>query len=132
MIARCMQLGFALACCLLWACDPDDACDPGYFADHGYCYVADAQVDLKPVEDASMEDGGAPASDPNATFGKPCTEQSDCGGIAPVCGGQMLPVCTNINCLEPGRADICPTDWLCVDVTKYSPVPGVTSACIKF
>lgn len=128
MILRCIRLGLALGCCLLWACDPEDACDEGYYADHGFCYVADAQTDLM-VPDASADDSGVPMNDPNATFGKPCSVQSDCGGIAPVCGGPMLPVCTNINCMD---TNLCPTGWLCVDVTKYSPAPGVTSACIQF
>jgi hypothetical protein len=124
------RLCLLLCCCALWACDPEDACDKGYYADHGYCYVSDAQTDLM-VVDGSDGDGGEPAHDPNATFGKPCSLQSDCGGIAPVCGGPMLPVCTNINCLETGK-DTCPTGWTCVDVTKYAPSPGVNSACINF
>jgi hypothetical protein len=131
MNARCIQLGLVLGCCLLWACDPDDACDKGYYADHGYCYVTDAQTDLMVVDGSADGDGGVPEQDPNAKFGKPCSLQSDCGGIAPVCGGPMLPVCTDINCMESGR-DTCPTGWLCVDVTKYSPAPGVVSACISF
>ena len=126
MKTRWLWLGLAL----LGACDPDDACEDGYYADHGICYLEDAATGLVPTDASASDDGGAPASDPNATFGKPCREQSDCGGVAPVCGGRDLPVCTNINCLDK---PICPSGWLCIDVTKYDPPPpaGVNSVCVN-
>jgi hypothetical protein len=130
MNTRWIWLG-VLGCWMSSACDPDNACDKGFYADHGYCYVSDAQTELMAVDANVTEDGGTLMQDPNATFGKPCSVQSDCGGVAPVCGGPMLPMCTNINCMEAGK-DTCPSGWLCVDVTKYSPTPGVMSACVSF
>jgi hypothetical protein len=123
---------WALCSVVVVACDPSDACDHGYRADHGYCYLIDAGYD--PLTDGSAgadEDGGdaAPLQNPNAKFGSPCSQQSDCGGEAPVCGGPMLPVCTQINCMEGGQ-NTCPNGWDCIDVSKYMPAPGVITVCI--
>jgi hypothetical protein len=46
-----------------------------------------------------------------------------------VCGGPMLPVCTQINCMDGGK-NTCPNGWDCIDVSKYMPAPGVTTVCI--
>ena len=133
MIARSAVFACALYCFGLAACDPNDPCDSGYFADHGYCYLLDAGFDWVSDAQVADEDGGLPSSNPNATFGLPCTLQSECGGKAPVCGGPMLPICTDINCMDTG-ANICPSGWQCIDITKYgtAAAPGVTSVCIKF
>ncbi|HKU40357.1 MAG TPA: hypothetical protein VJR89_19485 [Polyangiales bacterium] len=131
MSLRTVQLGvlLALCCSSLWGCDPEDACDKGFKADHGYCYPLDGGTGLVFPDGGDIEDGSTIMQDPNATFGKPCTEQSDCGGVAPLCGGTMFPFCTNINCMG---MEICPSGWVCVDTTKYYQAPGVDSACIKF
>jgi hypothetical protein len=134
MIARSAVFIWALCSCIgLAACDPGDACDRGYRADHGYCYLRDGGYDN--LTDAQLgggdNDSGEPTGNPNAKFGMSCTQQSDCGGIAPVCGGPMLPICTDINCLATGR-DTCPTGWQCIDVTKYmESAAGVSSVCIN-
>jgi hypothetical protein len=121
----------ALSCCFALSCDPEDACDPGYYADHGYCYLSDSGAGAV-LDGGDESDGGEIQQNPNATFGMPCVLQSECGGVAPVCGGMMLPYCTNINCLSTGK-DLCPTDWLCVDVSKYeATAPGIMSVCIQF
>lgn len=127
---KATTLAVAISCIALVACDPDDGCDPGYYADHGYCYLLDAGPEVIFFGDAGLEsDGGVIIQDPTATFGKPCQSQSECGGVAPVCGGPMLPICTTINCLDTGE-DTCPPGWLCVDVTKYDPFPGITHVCV--
>jgi hypothetical protein len=133
MIARSAVLASALCCLGLVACDPSDPCDSGYRADHGYCVLADAGFDWFPDAQVLDADGGEPpASNPDATFGSPCVLQSDCGGMAPVCGGPMLPICTDINCLDTGT-NTCPSGWECIDVTKYmASAPGVNAVCIKF
>jgi hypothetical protein len=132
MITRSAIILWALyGCSLLAGCDPSDPCDPGYRADHGFCFLIDAGFDWR--SDAGSSDGGdagEPASNPNAQFGSACMLQSDCGGVAPVCGGPMLPICTAINCIE--SPSVCPTGWTCIDVTKYmASAPGVNSVCIK-
>lgn len=127
MSARFAVLASVLSCLAITACDPSDACDRGYFADHGYCYLSDAGFDWR---DASEEDdAGALDNNPSAMFGTACVKQSDCGGVAPVCGGPMLPLCTQIQCIG---TSLCPTGWQCFDVTKYMQdvAPGVTSVCI--
>jgi hypothetical protein len=117
-----------LGCCAAAACDPDDACDPGFYADHGYCYLSDGGP--SPFSDTGLDaDSGELIQNPNATHGMSCVEQSDCGGVAPACGGPMLPICTSINCLTGGSG--CPPGWLCVDISKYEPAPGVTSVCVQ-
>jgi hypothetical protein len=133
MIARSAVFTWALCSCLgLVGCDPEDACDRGYREDHGYCYFADAGYDnLSDAQLGGGDDSGEPTGNPNAMFGTPCTLQSDCGGVAPVCGGPMLPICTDINCLDTG-ANTCPNGWQCIDVTKYmATAPGVKSVCIN-
>jgi hypothetical protein len=119
----------AVSCGLgLAACIPEDACDPGYIHDHGFCYK-DAGL-VYPTVDGSSEDGGESPGNPNATFGTPCDSQDDCGGIAPVCGGPELPICTNINCLDD--RELCPSDWQCLDIKKYGQLPGIDSVCVDF
>jgi hypothetical protein len=111
-------------------CDPEHPCDKGYRVDHGFCYPIDAGDDwiLGGADGGKDEDGGAIKQNPDAQFGTPCTSQSECGGVAPVCGGSMLPICTAVNCESAG----CPSGWNCVDVTKYPGVaPGVVSVCLK-
>jgi hypothetical protein len=132
MIARLAVFVWTLACCsALAGCDPSDACDRGYYADHGFCYLSDGGFDwVSDAQTTDGEDGGAPTQNPNAKFGTPCTLQSECGGTAPVCGGPMLPVCTQINCLDDST--LCPDGWTCIDVTKYmASAPGVNSVCIN-
>jgi hypothetical protein len=132
MIARSAAFACALYCLGLAACDPKDPCDRGYRADHGFCYLVDAGFDWANDAQVSENDSGAPLTNPDAMFGSPCVLQSDCGGVAPVCGGPMLPICTAVNCLETGTST-CPSGWQCIDVTKYNASgPGVTSVCIKF
>lgn len=126
MSMRIIALACVLWSCAIAACDPSDPCDPGYFEDHGYCYLLDGGFDWR---DAALDEDGGADSNPNATFGSPCVKQSDCGGIAPICGGPMLPLCTQIQCLD---TTLCPAGWQCFDITKYAQeiAPGVTSACI--
>lgn len=129
MIARLAVVLSTLGCVVAIAgCDPKRPCDEGYFADHGFCYLVDAGTDWFVDGAVGLDDGGTVEQNPDATYGTPCKLQSDCGGVAPVCGGPMLPLCTTINCESAG----CPSGWSCIDVTKYPGVaPGVMSVCIE-
>jgi hypothetical protein len=131
MIARSTVFAWALCSWIaLASCDPDDACDRGYREDHGYCYLLDGGYDGLYDAQFGGDDSGALTSNPNAVFGMPCTQQSECGGV-PVCGGPILPICTDINCMDGGR-NKCPSGWQCIDVTKYmASAPGVMSVCIN-
>jgi hypothetical protein len=118
----------ALACCLAAVgCDLDHPCDPGYYEDHGGCYLRDAGAY---DADAAVSGEDAEVGErPDVGFGTPCSSSRDCGGRAPVCGGMMFPECTAVNC-SSAVTDICPDGWTCLDVTKYSTDPAVTSACV--
>lgn len=117
------------------ACDPSDACDPGTYEEHGLCHplpqpAADAGGDASSGdgEDAGDEADAEPPSDPYEGFGDECADQADCpNGL--ICGAPMLPMCTQINCLQD--ESICPPAWTCLDVAGLSPDPNVTSICFR-
>lgn len=117
------------------ACDPNDPCDPGDYEDHGVCRALPAQ-DVDAGADASSGDGDDGGSDPGEEqpadpyegFGEACADDGDCPSVL-VCGGEMLPYCTQVNCLD--ESSTCPPDWMCLDVTGLSPDPNVTSICLQ-
>ncbi|MET0339798.1 MAG: hypothetical protein ABW252_02305 [Polyangiales bacterium] len=112
----------------LVACLPDNPCDPGDYHDHGACYPRSSMQDAGPLLDAAMPvDAGG--GDPTATFGKACTSDAECGGVAPTCAVPQLPYCTALNCLD--RPGICPSRWTCLDARGISPVAGVDSLCLR-
>lgn len=121
---RCFVLLLVLLPTL--GCDPRDPCDPGQYADHGACYPRLPGLDAG-GSDAASADGAA--KNPGATFGTPCTTHAQCGEDAPNCGAPMLSYCTAVNCMS--GAATCPADWECFDIRGLSPLPEVTSICLR-
>jgi len=115
---------FLLLACALWGCEPDDPCDPGFTADHGACLrMAPKMVE----QDAGTSDAAAEFDE--SDFGYSCTTDADCGGSAPACGAPRLPICTAINCLN-GQSR-CPSNWMCLDVSSWTPDPKIQSVCVN-
>jgi hypothetical protein len=114
------------------ACDPSDPCDSGDYEEHGACYPIrqeQPESDAGPVEDAGDAASDAADEPPSYEgFGEECTEAADCPNDL-ICGAPMLPVCTQVNCLD--EPSICPPDWTCFDTTGLSPDPNVTSICLE-
>lgn len=106
----------------LGACNPSDRCDPGYTVDHAAC------VPNRPMNADDGDAGPKRFNDDYTDFGLSCATSADCGGAAPFCAAPNLPVCTQLDCLGNGK--ICPPDWLCMDVSAFSPDPRVSSLCI--
>lgn len=131
---RCAPLWLGLITLSALACDPSDPCDPGYYELHGACYPTpeeepDAGGDAGPIEDDDAgSDAEPPPSDPHEGFGDACEDESDCPE-ALICGGEMLPYCTQVNCMDD--PSICPSTWTCLDTTGLSPDPNVTSICLR-
>jgi hypothetical protein len=115
------------------ACDPSDPCDPGEQEQHGQCRplpqpAVDAGGD---ASSGDAEDGGSeaePAGDPYDGFGDECAAEDDCASGL-ICAAPMLPVCTQVNCMDD--ASTCPPGWTCLDVTGLSPDPNVSSICLE-
>lgn len=120
-----VRMLFLLLACGPWSCAPSDPCDPGYYADHGACLrMAPNKMN---EHDAGTSDAAAAFDE--SDFGYSCTTDADCGGSAPACGAPRLPICTAINCLN-GQSR-CPTDWMCLDVSAWTPDPKIQSVCVK-
>jgi hypothetical protein len=88
------------------------------------------------ASDAAVADaaaGDAPSADRDLTgpvnFGATCRDHSECMGAQSAClvqPGQMSGFCSAVECDKtPG---ICPTDWSCCDLSKFS--PGAPWGCV--
>lgn len=117
-------------------CKDEDPCDPGEEPIGTACYPVAAGGSGgsagTPQAGAANEGGaadgaaGAPASNPDATFGTPCQVDAECGGDAPVCATDPLFYCTQLDCKDgEANAGACPDGWTCILL------PPNPSACVN-
>jgi hypothetical protein len=112
--------------CLPLACRDGDPCDPGQDLIGTFCYdhasggaaSGGATSDAGAAQaEAGANEGGAPqesGNNPNATFGTPCTDVSQCGGPAPICVPAPLNYCSQLDCHDgEANAGVCPAKWTC-------------------
>lgn len=123
-------LVWSLLTLALVACKDEEPCDEGQDSIGTGCFPrasGGSGGSDTPEPSAGESSGGAPAGNPEATFGTPCESNDDCGGDAPVCDNKMFHYCLQIDC-QPGEknAGTCPEGWSCISSE------GNPSACITF
>ncbi|HEX2677986.1 MAG TPA: hypothetical protein VHM19_15135 [Polyangiales bacterium] len=125
-----------LAAAWLAACDVAHPCDPGQRHVQGACITPmpkalDAGSTDADASAMADDDAGAACSEAeNASLGKTCMSNADCGCSDPYCAlmpGATKGICTVTGCTPMGSD--CPTGYECFDVSMFG-ISGYPTFCI--